>query len=48
MIVKYQHNEESNGLMQVFVNKMADAEIRDMAERIAEFNRMMQEEAENE
>ncbi len=43
MIIKYQKDQETNYLMQVFVNKMTDEEIKDLAVRIAEFNKMMQE-----
>ncbi len=46
MIIKYRNNEETNHLMGAFVNKMTDAQIRDMAARIAEFNKMMHEETE--
>jgi cytochrome c553 len=38
MITKYRKNEEKNTLMQRFVNKMTDEEIREIAVRIKEFN----------
>jgi cytochrome c553 len=48
MIAKYRNNQEENNLMKVFVDKMEDSEIRDMAIRIADFNEMMQKRAEEE
>jgi cytochrome c553 len=41
VIIKYRHNEKTNRMMRSFVDKMSEGEIRDMAERISEFNKMM-------
>ena len=41
MLVKYRDKAEPNPLMQAFVDKMTEEELRDMSARIADFNETM-------